>query len=186
MNYSSIPGAPFLRATLTHLTEPFPTERTTTLRAQDGLFLLQLLTWIGTQPAGEYRLELTSSSLTQAELNRLKTCARDARHAMDAKVVEVQLDAPDNIVAMTKLLSNVVTESQQAQVKPNTERDVLDELIRTVRDTGGVEDDSSGEYYPVGDPEWVDLGYVYINACRCLGVEALINGEYVDLKGKKS
>jgi hypothetical protein len=50
-------------------------------------------------------------------------------------------------------------------------RKVLQDLVDTVGCTGGVEKDDHGLYCPVADPEWVDLGCVYLDACDVLGVE---------------
>ena len=38
----------------------------------------------------------------------------------------------------------------------------------TVEAAGGVERDEMGLYAPVGDPDWVNLGEVYLDACLAL------------------
>ena len=38
----------------------------------------------------------------------------------------------------------------------------------TTLPTGGVERDEMGLYAPVGDPDWVDLGEAYLDACLAL------------------
>ena len=38
----------------------------------------------------------------------------------------------------------------------------------TVDAAGGVDRDEMGLYAPVGDPDWVDLGEAYLDACLAL------------------
>lgn len=46
---------------------------------------------------------------------------------------------------------------------------VLEALVQTIEDTGGVVHDRKGLYQPLGDREWIDLGDVYVQACRAIG-----------------
>jgi hypothetical protein len=43
------------------------------------------------------------------------------------------------------------------------------DLIATVQATGGLEESGA----PVGDPEWLDVGDVYMRACACMGLECV-------------
>ena len=52
--------------------------------------------------------------------------------------------------------------------------DVLRRLVDTVETTGGVARDKKGWYYPIADEEWIDLGEVYVLACRLLGKEPVL------------
>jgi hypothetical protein len=44
----------------------------------------------------------------------------------------------------------------------------LEKLVGTVEATGGVLVNRKGHYLPVGDPEWIDLGDAYMDACSAL------------------
>jgi hypothetical protein len=46
---------------------------------------------------------------------------------------------------------------------------VLVDLCRTVDATGGIERDHKNYPRPVADPDWVDLGEVYLSACALIG-----------------
>jgi hypothetical protein len=57
-------------------------------------------------------------------------------------------------------------------VKPKKRaRGALQKFIDTINATGGIMLTSKSEYAPVGDEEWVDLGFAYLDACEALGVE---------------
>lgn len=45
---------------------------------------------------------------------------------------------------------------------------VVENLISTVELTGGVSIDGEGAH-PVGDPDWVDIGDAYVEACHAVG-----------------
>lgn len=47
-------------------------------------------------------------------------------------------------------------------------------LVSTINDTGGVRLSREGHLCPVGDEEWIDLGYAYELACKALGEEPVI------------
>lgn len=42
-------------------------------------------------------------------------------------------------------------------------------LIDTIEATGGVVETETGNYAPVGDPDWIDLGDAYVAACQVIG-----------------
>jgi hypothetical protein len=50
-------------------------------------------------------------------------------------------------------------------------RAVLREFVSTIDATGGVMRLPSGLAAPVADEDWIDLGEVYLKACRALGCE---------------
>ena len=50
-------------------------------------------------------------------------------------------------------------------------RNVLLNLVDAVDATGGVVTDDHGYIVPVADPDWIDLGAVYADACQVLGRE---------------
>ena len=54
---------------------------------------------------------------------------------------------------------------------------VLRLFVDTIDATGGVETDHDGSVSPVADPEWVDLGEAYIQACALLGAPVKIADE---------
>lgn len=65
----------------------------------------------------------------------------------------------------------------------NKEYDVvslLKEFVDDIEATGGVMARESGLFVPLGDPEWIDLGELYIKACKALAHKPLIVGR----KGK--
>jgi len=47
-------------------------------------------------------------------------------------------------------------------------RNALVEFCQTIENTGGVVRDSKGRVWPVGDPNWLDLGFAYMRACLAL------------------
>ncbi|HSZ54652.1 MAG TPA: hypothetical protein VK797_03270 [Tepidisphaeraceae bacterium] len=53
-------------------------------------------------------------------------------------------------------------------------RKILLQLVRTVDATGGVVRHEDGCYSPVADPEWIDLGDAYAEACAFLGHEIVL------------
>jgi hypothetical protein len=53
-------------------------------------------------------------------------------------------------------------------VKTNQKDRVLIEFCDTIEAAGGVARDQQGLHGPVGDPEWVDLGEAYRDACLAL------------------
>jgi hypothetical protein len=53
-------------------------------------------------------------------------------------------------------------------------RKALEQFVRTVEATGGVIRSESGCYEPLGDPEWIDIGDAYVEACAVLGREVLL------------
>jgi hypothetical protein len=53
-------------------------------------------------------------------------------------------------------------------------RKVLEQFVRTVEAAGGVMRSESGCYEPLGDPEWIDIGDAYAEACAVLGREVLL------------
>ena len=53
----------------------------------------------------------------------------------------------------------------------------LRQLVETVNVTGGVIRLPGGYVAPKADVEWIDLGDVYLEACRELGVEPVVDVE---------
>ena len=53
-------------------------------------------------------------------------------------------------------------------MKANQKDMALIEFCDTIEAAGGVALDQQGLYVPVGDPEWVDLGEAYLDACLAL------------------
>jgi hypothetical protein len=47
----------------------------------------------------------------------------------------------------------------------------LRQFIDTINATGGVIRGTYGVYVPAADPEWLDLGAAYVDACKVLGVD---------------
>jgi hypothetical protein len=64
--------------------------------------------------------------------------------------------------------------SKPKKTKTPTVEAVLRDFLRTIHATGGVID-LGANYAPAGDPEWIDLGAVYIDACKVLGVKPMIS-----------
>jgi hypothetical protein len=60
---------------------------------------------------------------------------------------------------------------------------VLEDLVGTIDATGGCARDDDGNVCPEGDPDWSDLGDVYLAACSVLGRAPLINQEDVSPEG---
>jgi len=48
-------------------------------------------------------------------------------------------------------------------------RQVVDKFIQTVESTGGVKKHSNGYYEPEADPDWIDIGDCYVEACAAIG-----------------
>jgi hypothetical protein len=48
-------------------------------------------------------------------------------------------------------------------------RNALWRFCTTIEATGGVVRDLRGNYWPVGDPGWMDLAFDYMTACSALG-----------------
>ena len=44
----------------------------------------------------------------------------------------------------------------------------LASFCSTIEMTGGVRQEGTGLYAPVGDPDWIDLGEAYLEACLAL------------------
>lgn len=68
----------------------------------------------------------------------------------------------------------------KASAERKVERAALAAFVDTIEATGGVnlqDFERSGLHAPEADPEWVDLGEAYIEACRVLGRVPLIDGE---------
>jgi hypothetical protein len=63
---------------------------------------------------------------------------------------------------------------------------VLTDLIDVIDATGGIYRDRDHNACPVGDPEWTDLGDVYLRACRLLGREPKHAGELPEIGGMMS
>jgi len=47
----------------------------------------------------------------------------------------------------------------------------LEEFLCTINANGGIILDDDGLTAPAGDPEWIDLGEVYMQACALLNTE---------------
>ena len=62
-----------------------------------------------------------------------------------------------------------------------TAESVLLKFVDTIEITGGVYKDHKGLYHPGGDPEWIDLGDVYIQACKVLGRETMVADDPDDI-----
>lgn len=58
-----------------------------------------------------------------------------------------------------------------------TESRALRQLVQTVNVTGGIIRLPSGCVAPKADEDWIDLGDVYLEACKELGVEPVIDVE---------
>lgn len=52
-------------------------------------------------------------------------------------------------------------------------RDALERFVATIDNTGGVVTDDHGYVCPKADPDWVDMGEAYLNACSVLQREPL-------------
>jgi len=55
--------------------------------------------------------------------------------------------------------------------RPELKDRALRNFIDTINATGGIMLTRKSEYAPVGDEDWTDLGFAYIDACEALGVE---------------
>lgn len=55
-----------------------------------------------------------------------------------------------------------------------TTKTASERLIDTINVTGGVIQFPNGTFGPAGDPDWIDLGDVYLAACEENGVKPLI------------
>ena len=58
-------------------------------------------------------------------------------------------------------------------------REVLVQFVQTVDVTGGVIREPGGCYAPVADPEWIDLGEAYAQACAALHRKMLIAEDHL-------
>jgi hypothetical protein len=56
-------------------------------------------------------------------------------------------------------------------------QDACISLVETINATGGIAKDSHGLFHPVADPEWIDLGSAYMEACYALKREPKLVGE---------
>ena len=65
----------------------------------------------------------------------------------------------------------------KASAERKVERAALSAFVDTIEATGGVEKLENGLHAPDADPEWIDLGETYVEACRVLGRVPLIAGE---------
>jgi len=68
--------------------------------------------------------------------------------------------------------------------KPTTPEESLMEFIKTVEDTGGVKLNAKGLYEPQADPEWIDLGDAYVNACEVLKRKPMVEEEEIEEDGE--
>ncbi len=50
-----------------------------------------------------------------------------------------------------------------------TEKDVLLKLIDTIETTGGILREDGVILGPMADQEWLDMAYVYLDACKVVG-----------------
>lgn len=48
-------------------------------------------------------------------------------------------------------------------------KDALKMFCEDIDSTGGVAMNAKGYYYPLGDPDWLNIADSYIQACRALG-----------------
>lgn len=51
---------------------------------------------------------------------------------------------------------------------------VVCQLIHDIEISGGVWKDKLGNFHPVADPTWTDLGATYIHACKSVRKQPLI------------
>ncbi len=58
---------------------------------------------------------------------------------------------------------------------PDDFRVVLTEFVNDINATEGVWTDHKGNPRPMGDPEWIDIGFTYLRACETLGVEPMLS-----------
>jgi hypothetical protein len=66
-------------------------------------------------------------------------------------------------------------DSTHAQATPpDRYRQVLGQFVQTVDATGGVFRDESGCHAPLADPDWIDLGEAYVEACAALGRDIIL------------
>ena len=54
------------------------------------------------------------------------------------------------------------------------EKDILLRLVDTINCTGGIFYDKKGVARPFGDKTWVDLAYIYLDACAVLGQKPVL------------
>jgi len=60
-------------------------------------------------------------------------------------------------------------------------RKIVKDLVDTVEAAGGVFCDRKGCHRPAGDPDWVDLGILYVAACESLGkAPMIVDGSDID------
>jgi hypothetical protein len=52
-----------------------------------------------------------------------------------------------------------------------TATEVLEQFVNDINVAGGIAYDRKGLPRPVGDPDWIDLGFTYLKACQVLKVE---------------
>lgn len=91
------------------------------------------------------------------------------RSAVVASDIEI-LGAEDLLVALVPQWAIKNSNPKLIESAPLL-RNVIDKLIRTVEATGGVEKNEDGTYSPLADPDWLDLGDTYIEACEAIGRE---------------
>lgn len=60
--------------------------------------------------------------------------------------------------------------------REKTAEDVLHELVADIENTGGLVKQRAHPYtlVPAADPTWSDLACTYLDACKVLGVEPMI------------
>ena len=56
----------------------------------------------------------------------------------------------------------------------------LASLVNTVESTGGVMQNRKGHLLPKADPEWIDLGDAYKEACEALGRKMMVEPDLED------
>jgi hypothetical protein len=54
-------------------------------------------------------------------------------------------------------------------------RRLAEQLVQSIDATGGVTFDDKGQPAPEADPDWIDLGHLYLEACVALGRPSQLN-----------
>lgn len=61
---------------------------------------------------------------------------------------------------------------------------ILTDFTLAVETTGGIEM-IDGVPHPIGEPEWTDLGYIYLDACQALRRHPKVTGHKRGRKRRK-
>jgi hypothetical protein len=72
--------------------------------------------------------------------------------------------------------------AQQARDNGDLTHAALWNFASTIEATGGVVEDQYGNTAPAADRDWLDLGEAYLEVCRALGREPLVEKSDEDLE----